>query len=385
MQLVGKVWLLELKVRDVCLVRVVAMPILAALSQLHSVGWVHCDVCPDTICLSSDGTWRLMHVENSKRVENLSGSTHCMSNTSPEALLEALVTEKADIWQLAASFCEVITRVRVVQQVLNKAGSAIAEKLCNLIDFCGPLPANLVAGYPNRDVHFTPEGQILRAVSLDTSGTAFLEVIEPVVAATCTLDGTPRPHLLVQALEGVDASLEILEFVGLLLHPDPDKRPSATSAASHPFLQQKLKVSTETGNPPGGPDVVERRVTIPDIYQGSQQPIKHSCTHFVHPHEMPPPSDDNDDDNDDDNEGSAFSSILEEEEKLRASPSCRRESALSEPRFRLSRKATGFIHASDLAFSDDDDSKCNDAIDDCSGDDDDDDDGSEYFNVHKGK
>jgi len=93
-----------------------------------------------------------------------------------------------------------------------------------------------------REKLFTPEGHVLRPTTPDATGYSEFEAIRPPSPTRSqTTAAKPstgvRPVGVVQALEGMEGASDILEFLGCLLIPDPEQRPSATEAMAHHFLR----------------------------------------------------------------------------------------------------------------------------------------------------
>lgn len=151
----------------------------------------------------------------------------------PEVLLHLPVTEKVDVWHLAASICEAIAQKRI--------SSDSTSPLCDLVDFLGPLPDSVVDQHPQREKLFTPQGQLLRPTTPDVSGVRHMDVIGPPVSSHW--GEFPRPRRVVDALTDVEGADEILAFLGPLLHPDPKKRPSVVEANAHTFLKKHVRKS----------------------------------------------------------------------------------------------------------------------------------------------
>jgi len=135
------------------------------------------------------------------------------------------------------TLCEAIMRRRMCGRGGSTSGTSA---LVALIDFLGPLPESLVARHPCREELFTPEGHVLRPAD-SAAGLEALEAIEPAAPPVAPTDGSGnrilRPRLVAQALEGMTGANEVLEFLGRLLHPDPEQRPSAREAMAHHFLR----------------------------------------------------------------------------------------------------------------------------------------------------
>jgi len=335
----------------------VAKAALTGLCRLHANGWVHCGVSPHSVVLTRDGCWKLTGLECARRVRELAALplARLGSAASPEALLGLTVTEKVDVWQLGATISEAIVQKRVDQ--FEDAGAAaapvdIVQWLCRLIDFVGPLPESLVARHPCREDLFTPEGHVLRPVTPDGTGTQKVEAIEPAAARTSPAadDGAAlRPPLLAEKLANVEGAADILEFLGRLLTPDPEQRPSAGEALAHHFLRF---VQTKTGGGEGGQKAVgfgsspkkeTSHAKIQDSHGDNESKLTRKGTGFVHLGELP-----HSDDEDDEEEEPAKPASGKAHVKIQDT------GGGEAPRgVKLARKGTGFVHTGEVPASDD--------------------------------
>mmetsp|Transcript_141768 Transcript_141768/g.250498 ORF Transcript_141768/g.250498 Transcript_141768/m.250498 type:complete len:880 (-) Transcript_141768:158-2797(-) len=324
----------------------IANSVLEGLCRLHAHGWAHCGISPDTICLALDGCWKLNSLEFARKVRDLVPPVRVSTGTAvpPEVLLRLPVTEKVDVWQLAATLCEALMQKRIREEgamagVSQDGGNGVAENLCRLVDFLGPLPNNLVAQHPDREALFTPEGHVLRPASPDAAGQD-LEAIEPTTSAEKSADSDPipRPRLVVEALKDVEGGGDILEFLGRLLNPDPEQRPSAQEAKAHHFLRFAHTKQGGKGSAAQDPD---RHAKIQDSHGDNAGHITRKGTGFVHVGELPP-SDDEDEDE-------------EEEAPKGGDHHVKIKDSHGDNAGHITRKGTGFVHMNELPPSDDED------------------------------
>jgi len=373
----------------------VANSVLSGLCRLHAHGWAHCGISPETVCLASDGHWKLTSLELACKVKSLTPDIFLEIGTiveAPEVLLGIPLTEKVDVWQLAATICEAIMQRRIIDGGGASGGRqrGIASKLCALVDFLGPMPSDLVARHPLREAFFTPEGQVLRPATPDAHG-AVLEAIEPSVAQAPSVgsDHIQRPRLIAEALAGIEGGNDILEFLGHLLNPDPEQRPSAQEATAHHFLRfahtktkttgVRLDMSHEhhaqiedsggdkegkivrkgtgfvhTTDLPETDDEDEdenptaaggaHHVQISDSHGDHENKICRKGTGFVHMGELPVSSDEEEDD---DERGGQKQAPTDHHAQI--------QDAHGDNENKIVRKGTGFVHASELPASDDED------------------------------
>eukprot|EP00929_Paragymnodinium_shiwhaense_P019205 TRINITY_DN1317_c0_g1_i1.p1 TRINITY_DN1317_c0_g1~~TRINITY_DN1317_c0_g1_i1.p1 ORF type:complete len:1262 (-),score=481.25 TRINITY_DN1317_c0_g1_i1:205-3990(-) len=338
----------------------VASASLTGLSRLHANGWAHCGVTPHTVVLCQQGLWKLSGLASARRVRELANFPLARLGTapSPEVLLGLRISEKVDVWQLGATLSEAIMRSRldVVEEQKPKKGhekgvADISMALCRLIEFVGPLPSNLVASHPSRELFFTPEGHVLRPVTPDAKGNVGIEAIEPAAAAAeKTASGTPRPAVLSNYLGDSEGSDEVLEFLGRLLIPDPDQRPSVGEALAHHFLrkiwakavgfeQMEETKEEEAGKKPA--DSAEKK-----------SPLARKGTGFVHAGELPA-SDDEEEEEEDDSAAKKKGGHVHIVDNNDNKGEKKHDKEVCQSK--LARKGTGFVHAGELPPSDDED------------------------------
>lgn len=230
---------------------------LDGLARLHSHGWVLCSVSPHSICLALDGAWKLNGLQHAKQISELPSliaEVATMAPILPEVLLDLPLTEKLDLWLLGASLCEALTQTSIgcFEGRSQFAGRSESDTkvlaMCKLVEFLGPLPVDVVAKLSHRETLFTPEGHVLRPATPGVDSSLVYEAIEPPEPQPEVREQHPR--LVVQALNGLDGSAELLDFLGRLLHPDPAQRPSASEALECQFLRAaKAKLEPAPSTP----------------------------------------------------------------------------------------------------------------------------------------
>merc|ERR1712048_1531393 len=185
-------------------------------------------------------------------------------------------------------------------------GKPVALKLCALVDFLGPLPSSVIDKHPMREDLFTPEGQVLRPVTPDAAGVQEVEAIEPVNGpqtkppVSADTSGAPRPRLLAERLADAEGASDILEFLGRLLIPDPEQRPSAGEALAHHFLRfAHTKGGANADKKAVGFDGSKKEkdahAKIEDSHGDNESKLARKGTGFVHVGELPPSDDEEED------------------------------------------------------------------------------------------
>mmetsp|Transcript_67373 Transcript_67373/g.161567 ORF Transcript_67373/g.161567 Transcript_67373/m.161567 type:complete len:943 (+) Transcript_67373:35-2863(+) len=363
----------------------VANAVLRGLSHLHSAGWAHCGVSPESVCRCSSGTWKLGSLETGRRSEDLRASQQLIRTGTafpPEALLGMVQSEKVDLWQLAASLCESVTRQRL--DAIGRAAGIepdvlVAEKLCRLVDFLGPLPAALLERHPHREELFTPEGHILRPSTPAPDGSVALQAIEPCSAASTQSGQVVRPPRLVQHLGTSPGATSIIEFIGWLLQPDPDQRPSCDEALDHQFLRpgpgspnsnaKKRGVNfglRDGAAKPPAKDADARGVQIQDSRGDNENGIKRKGTGFVNISDLPasdseeeeqpkPPSKQTPKSKPAPKQASRKLVTPQQPELERGTSQVQIQDKAGDNESTIRRKGTGFVQLSDLPPSDEED------------------------------
>jgi len=179
---------------------------------------------------------------------------------------------------------------------------------------------------------------------------------KPSVASTDTAGGSfPRPMLVAEALCDVDGANDILEFLGQLLNPDPEQRPSATEAMAHHFLRLAQAKAAGRG---GDQDEAGKKTKVNFKNGGkngaSQAPIAdgkiaRKGTGFVHATDLPGSSDEEEDEESEERPAQPPAG------KVQFKPAAKAAKADGEQSGKIARKGTGYVYASELPVSDDED------------------------------
>lgn len=337
----------------------VANSVLTGLGRLHAHSWAHGGVSPLTVCITDHGLWRLSNLDSARKVSSLAANPFGRSGTAmpPEALLGLVISEKVDVWQLAVSLCEAIMRRRL--EPVGRRKATVAESICLLIDFLGPLPSKLVEEHPDREVLFTPDGHVLRPATpnLGRDSPVEVEALEPLPnpAVEARKDArVPCPILVQEKLRGIEGGAGAIEFLGRLLNPDPEQRPSASEATAHHFL----RFAQSKGLIPGERARGSQDVRFVDGLNCTASPsVKRKPTGFVSAADLQLSDEEEEDD--------AHDSSHAAEKEAAAAAELRRERKLSGTLsvgidvsaaggHRIARKATGFVKPSELPVEDED-------------------------------
>eukprot|EP00271_Cylindrocystis_brebissonii_P016696 TRINITY_DN408_c0_g1_i1.p1 TRINITY_DN408_c0_g1~~TRINITY_DN408_c0_g1_i1.p1 ORF type:complete len:1606 (-),score=366.34 TRINITY_DN408_c0_g1_i1:2050-6867(-) len=190
---------------------------LEALRFLHSLGLLHCDLKPENILVQSYSKCRVKVIDMGSscfQTDHLCSYVQSRSYRAPEVILGLPYGQKIDIWSLGCILGELWTG-----QVLFQNDS-VAGLLAHVVGVRGPIEPHLLA--KGRDVHkFFTRHNTLYERNPDTKQ---LELL------------IPKKSSLKQRLPGADPGF--IDFVDSLLQVDPEKRPTALEALSHPWLAQ---------------------------------------------------------------------------------------------------------------------------------------------------
>jgi len=209
----------------------IAKQILQALEYIHSLGLIHCDVKPENIVIKSYSKCIVKLIDFGGSLFNTSRYSSYIQSRSyraPEVIVGCPYDGRIDIWSLGTVIAEMHTN-----SVLF-SNTSVPTMLARIIDVLGPFPENVIdRGTNTRDL-FTP-GPDRRVCSfashhnaLDEYGDEYGEII-------------PQHKTSLEACLGTDVSngedTQFTEFVRYLLNLDQGKRPTATEALQHSWLQ----------------------------------------------------------------------------------------------------------------------------------------------------
>ncbi|KAA0167970.1 hypothetical protein FNF27_07217 [Cafeteria roenbergensis] len=199
-------------------VQAVAKQVLAALSFVHGIGILHCDLKPENLLLSSYSRCRVKLIDFGSScfvTDHLTSYIQSRSYRAPEVILGLPYGPKLDVWSLGCILYEMATgRVLFV----NDSVQTILARMQSVL---GPIPDHMIDAGKESAQFFSQTRCVFEA---SEDGDDIVSLLHP----------EPKP--LEELLEVDDP--EFVDFLSALLTIDPVKRPTAAEALEHPFMKR---------------------------------------------------------------------------------------------------------------------------------------------------
>ena len=194
----------------------IARQVLTSLAFLHGHGVVHADMKPENILVADRRACRVKIIDLGSScftTDRLSSYIQSRAYRAPEVIVGAPYDQRVDVWSLGCILAELHSG-----QVLFKSES-VSGLLAQMAGLLGPFPESLrLRGQLSSDF-FTQQGEVFRRDP--TTGAYYIY--------------KSKKSSLRHRLQGADDLF--LDFCAALLAPDPEWRPSAEEALSHPWLR----------------------------------------------------------------------------------------------------------------------------------------------------
>ncbi|CAI9754052.1 unnamed protein product [Fraxinus pennsylvanica] len=189
---------------------------LEALQFLHSLGLLHCDLKPENILVKSYSRCEVKVIDLGSscfETDHLCSYVQSRSYRAPEVILGLPYDKKIDIWSLGCILAELCTGNVLFQN------DSTATLLARVIGIVGPVDQEMLAKGRETYKYFT-KNHMLYERNQDTNRLEYL---------------IPKRSSLRHRLPMGDQGF--IDFVAYLLEINPKKRPSASQALKHPWLQ----------------------------------------------------------------------------------------------------------------------------------------------------
>jgi len=222
----------------------VARGALKGLALLSQVGVLHCDIKPDNIMWTNPqapgaepqvrlidfGCARLDHrLENGRNWSLAEGGAGHVGKWAPEMYLRLPITDRTDVWGLAVTLLELISKRAMwcVEEDTEEVVLAQVLGLCNLQD---GMPKELLQRSP-LDVkrQYSPPPQCFPIRPLEGEPHQFEELRPMTWGLSCILGPDE---------EWDEATADFASYVAASMTPDPEERPSAEELLTSRFLSE---------------------------------------------------------------------------------------------------------------------------------------------------
>lgn len=196
----------------------IARQVLRSLAFLHSLGLIHADLKPENILMKSYSQCEVKVIDLGSScfvTDRLSSYVQSRSYRAPEVILGLPYGQKIDVWSLGCIVAELASG-RVLFH--NASPAAILARVEGIL---GAFPAGMLSRGRYAPRFYTADGRLYERNR--EAGT--MELLRP------------KRTSLGRRVPEADAGM--LDFMAALLQVDPARRPTASEALAHPWLQHR--------------------------------------------------------------------------------------------------------------------------------------------------
>mmetsp|Transcript_91355 Transcript_91355/g.200147 ORF Transcript_91355/g.200147 Transcript_91355/m.200147 type:complete len:883 (+) Transcript_91355:226-2874(+) len=198
--------------------------VLIALQYVHGLWLIHADLKPENILIKSYSRCEIKVIDFGSSCfvdDQLTSYLQSRSYRAPEVMLGLPYDQKIDLWSLGCIVAELWTGYVLFQN------DSVQSLLARIVGIIGPFPEHMMAMGRYVPQYFTQDGQLYKE-------------LEPYPGPHNTQKR--RLHLLLPKQSSLRQRMRIeddcfIDFLTQLLQVDPAKRPTATEALAHPWLQ----------------------------------------------------------------------------------------------------------------------------------------------------
>lgn len=201
--------------------------VLEALSFVHSLKLIHCDIKPENIVIKSFSRCEVKLIDFGSScftTDHLTTYIQSRSYRAPEVIIGHKYDSRIDIWSIGAVLAELYTGYVLFQN------DSVASMLSRITGILGPFPQYVVQSGRDSGKYFTLSN-ILYERSEDKRGFHLIMPKKTTLRSRLHLTGPNKK----EQLSEVDEHL-FVDFVEQLLNVDPLERLTAAEALRHPWL-----------------------------------------------------------------------------------------------------------------------------------------------------
>lgn len=242
--------------------------VLEALSFIHSLKLIHCDVKPENIVMKSFSRCEVKLIDfgsSCYNTDHLTTYIQSRSYRAPEVIIGHRYDNRIDIWSIGAVLAELWTGYVLFQN------DSVPTMLSRITGILGPFPQHVIERGRDSNKYFTISNIVYERPEGNKNG--FNLVMPKKTDLRSRLHITPPPGEQ-RERDGMererDAMAEIedelfVDFVHQLLRLDPEERLTAQEALRHPWLDdtETSELEPYTIRQPGD-----------EVYDETEEPIE---------------------------------------------------------------------------------------------------------------